>query len=227
MVPVVSFIGYHNSGKTTFATEVVKILKERGYKVGVLKSTKHRQLITDTPGKDSFKYREAGADAVGIVSPDELVLFQDIDRDSLDLNFLSFLLFGEYDIVVCEGFKNADVPKIEVLKKENSEKPLFKKVENVIAVISDFPVEEGIRRFNRNDYDKVAKFLIENFIEKGTEGFENEVELFINGKKIPIKYYDGETLREILNSFIKPLKGIEYPVKRMDVRIVRGKGRRS
>ncbi|RUM90787.1 MAG: molybdopterin-guanine dinucleotide biosynthesis protein B [Thermovibrio sp.] len=226
MVPVISFIGYHNSGKTTFATEVVRILKGKGYKVGVLKSTKHRQLITDTPGKDSFKYREAGADTVGIVSPDEIVLFQDIDRDSLNLKFLSFLLFDDYDIVVCEGFKNADIPKIEVLREGNAEEPLFKKVKNVIAVVTDFPVE-GIKRFSKDEYSKVAEFLEESFIEKREEGFEDEVELFINGKRIPMKYYIRETLRKILNSFIKPLKGIEYPVERMDVRIVKGKGKRN
>ncbi len=226
MVPVISFIGCHNSGKTTFATNVVKLLKNKGYRVGVLKSTKHRRLVGDTPGKDSYRYREAGADAVGIVSPDELILFQDIDREKLDLKLLSFLLFDDYDIVICEGFKTSNLPKIEVLRRELNSEPLFKKVKNVVAVVSDFPVE-GMRRFDVSDYEGVAKFLEENFINRREEEFEDEVELFINGKRIPIKYYVRETLREILMGFIKPLKGIEYPVKRIDVRVVKGRGRKG
>ena len=195
MPPVISFIGYHNSGKTTFATKVVKILKDKGYKVGVLKSTKHRNLIGDTPGKDSYRYREAGADSVGIVSPDELVLFKKINREDINLNLLSLLLFNDYDIVICEGFKSSEVPKIEVLRKEIQEEPLYRKISNVIAVISDVPVE-GIKRFKTNEHEEVSQFIEENFIKNPTRVF------FLNGKEMVL---DEDLENKLKNAIIKAL----------------------
>jgi len=226
MVPVISFIGYHNSGKTTVATKVVKELRKKGYTVAVLKSTKHRKLIGDTPGKDSYRYREAGAGAVGIVSPDEIVLFQDIDRDKLNLEFLSFLLFGEYDIVICEGFKRADVPKIEVTRKELGQPLLFKEVNGVVAVVSDFPINE-IKNFSFEDVELLTSFIEENFIKQREDEFPDEVELFINGKRVSVEHYVKKTIRGILYGFIEPLKKVDYEVERIDVRIVKGRGKNS
>ena len=226
MVPVISFIGYHNSGKTTVATKVVENLTKKGYRVAVLKSTKHRKLIGDTPGKDSYRYRESGAGAVGIVSPDEIVLFQDIDRDRLNLKFFSFLLFGDYDIVICEGFKRSDVPKIEVTRKELNQPLLLKEVKGVVAVVSDFPVE-GVKNFSFDDTEKLTSFIEEEFIKRREEPFQDEVELFVNGRRVPMEQGEKETLREILLGFVKPLQGIEYPVERIDVRIVIGRGKSS
>ncbi len=223
MVPVISFIGYHNSGKTTFATKVVEILKRKGYKVAVLKSTKHREVIKDTEGKDSYRYKEAGADAVGIVTPEELILFQKAEK--VDLRYLAFLLFDDYDIVICEGFKHSEVPKFEVTRKELNQPTLVGQVKNIIGVISDYEVE-GVKNFSIDKPEEVAEFIEKTFIEKREDQFPDEVELFINGKRIPIKHYVKETLREILFGFVKPLKGIEYPIERMDVKIVIGRGER-
>ena len=211
MVPVISFIGYHNSGKTTIATKVVKILVEKGYRVAVLKSTKHRKLIGDTPGKDSYRYRESGAEAVGIVSPDEIVLFQDIDRDNLRIEFLSFLLFGDYDIVICEGFKHANVPKIEVTRKELAQPLLFKEVNNVIAVVSDFPVE-GIRQFSFKDVEKLTSLIEEEFLKKS----RRNLDFFVNGKKLELDEKSKKLLKELLMQIACPA---DKSMVRIDVRL--------
>ncbi len=226
MVPVVAFVGHHNSGKTTIASKVVKELKKRGYSVAVLKSSRYNGVVKDTQGKDSFKYREVGADAVGIVSPEELVLFQNIDGREVDLKLLSFLLFDDYDIVVCEGFKSADVPKIEVTRKDLNQPLLFGEVERIVAVVSDYQVE-GVKSFSFNEVEALTSFIEDTFIKKRENQFPDEVELFVNGKRVPIKHYVKETLREILLGFVKPLKEIEFPVSRMDIRIVIGRGKRS
>ncbi len=49
MPPVISFIGWHNSGKTTLARQVVALLKAKGYVVAVIKSTKERGIAFDGP----------------------------------------------------------------------------------------------------------------------------------------------------------------------------------
>ena len=226
MVPVIAFVGHHNSGKTTVASKVVEELKRRGYSVAVLKSSKYNGVVKDTPGKDSFRYREVGAYAVGIVSPEELVLFQSIDGKKVDLKLLSFLLFDDYDIVVCEGFKSSDVPKIEVTRKDLNQPLLFGEVEGIIAVVSDYPVE-GVKNFSFDEVEDLTSFIEDTFMKRREDQFPDEVELFVNGRRVPIKHYVKETLREVLFGFVKPLKGVEFPVSRMDIRIVTGRGKRS
>ncbi|TCK03342.1 molybdopterin-guanine dinucleotide biosynthesis protein B [Phorcysia thermohydrogeniphila] len=211
MIPVISFIGYHNSGKTTFATQLVKILKERGYRVGILKSTKHEGVIKDTEGKDTFRYREAGTPAVGIVTPKELVLFKDVGK--VELPHLAFLLFSDCDIVICEGFKSSDVPKFEVYRKELPEPPLFKKVSNVVGVISDTEIE-GVRNFPIEEPEKVADFIEEEFLKR-----KRDVELFVDGKKIPLKPFVMSALKGVVLGFVKSLKGIEENSSNLEIRI--------
>ncbi len=224
MVPVISFVGYHNSGKTTFATKVVKELKQKGHSVAVLKSAKQRNLIEDKPGKDSYRYREAGADAVGIVTPDELALFKKIGKP--DLQLLAFSLFDDYDIVICEGFKDSNVPKIEVTRKEVNQPLLLGQVKNIVAVVSDYHVD-GTKNFSINDVSKIIPFIEETFIKRREDLFPDEVEVFINDKRVPVKHYVKETLEGVLFGFLKPLKGIKYPIEKMDVRIVVGKGKKT
>ncbi|RUM46044.1 MAG: molybdopterin-guanine dinucleotide biosynthesis protein B [Desulfurobacterium sp.] len=213
MTPVISFIGHHNSGKTTFATQVVRILKERGYKVAVLKSTKHKNILKDTEGKDSFKYRQAGALAVGIVTPEELILFKDIEK--INLQHLAFLLFSDYDIVICEGFKSSDVPKFEVFRRGIQEPPLYPELSNVIGVISDTELP-NVKNFSIKEPEKVADFIEKEFLSK-----KEEIELFVDGKKIPMKPFVRSALRGVILGFIKSLKGVPEENSKIEVRISR------
>lgn len=141
MVPVISFIGWHNSGKTTLARQVVAHLKEKGYAVGVIKSTKERGLDFDRPRTDTSRYRDAGADGVALLAPDQLVVQS--KPPGLELGALAQRLFPEMDIVLAEGFKQAvDVPKIEV--RRDPDAPLLRdRVPGVIAVATDLPLPDG------------------------------------------------------------------------------------
>jgi len=212
MAPVVAFVGYHNSGKTTFATKVVEILVKRGYRVAVLKSTKHREVIKDREGTDTYRYKEAGAGAVGLVEPDRLTLFMEIEeREPL---YLAFLLFGDYDLVVCEGFKGSQVPKFEVVRKEFRERALYRNLENLIGVVSDFPLEDReIRRFSIERPEEVADFIEEEFLKE-----REKTALFVNGKKVPLKRFVQESLKGVIEGYIGALKGIESPIKKVEVR---------
>lgn len=198
MVPVVSFVGYHNSGKTTFATKVLKILKEKGYRIAAIKATKHSKVVKDVKGKDSYKYREAGAESVGIFTPDELILFHSANRETLNPELLSFLLFEEFDLVLCEGFKSSPVPKIEVWRKEVGGAPLYRKLENVVAVVSDVNFQD-VKTFSLNDYEEVARFIEEEFIKKR----RSELEIFVNGRRFPLEETVKERLKKIIFETLK------------------------
>ena len=74
MAPIVSFIGWHNSGKTTLATSVVAHLTRMGYRVAVIKSTDKEGIQFDVVDTDSYKHRQAGAESVMLVAPDQTEL---------------------------------------------------------------------------------------------------------------------------------------------------------
>jgi molybdopterin-guanine dinucleotide biosynthesis protein B len=142
MPPVISFIGWHNSGKTTLTRQVVALLKARGYVVAVIKSTKERGIAFDSPQTDTALYKAAGADGVALLAPDQLAVQG--KPPQLALRPLARRLFPEADIVVAEGFKRAlDVPKIEV--RRDSQAPLLRdQVTGVVATATDLPCSEGL-----------------------------------------------------------------------------------
>ena len=160
MPPIVSFIGFHDSGKTTLASQVVAHLKERGYRLAVVKSTKERGLVFDQAGTDTAIHRRAGADAVALIAPDQLVMFA--NPPTIDLKEFAERFFPDMDIVIAEGFKDAQhIAKIEVYAGHGPR--LQDRVPGVIAVVSDEPDLDG-RCFGRHESKKVADFIVERFL---------------------------------------------------------------
>ncbi len=159
MVSVVSFVGWHNSGKTTLITQVVAWLKEYGYRVAVIKSTKERGIAFDAPGTDTARHRQAGADMVLLVAPDQMVLTS--GRTDKSLVELARCYCADVDIVIGEGFKGAaGVPKIEV-RREAEQPLLYKQVTGVVALATDCAVPEdcGLPLFRLDQGREVAAYI--------------------------------------------------------------------
>src|SRR6056297_805103 len=114
--PVVSIVaGQSGTGKTTLIEGLVPYLKERAYRVGVLKHDVHRFEI-DKKGKDSYRFSEAGADTVVVSSAEKVAMIKQLEREmSLD-EILD--LFSDVDIILIEGYKNNAFSKIEVFREE-------------------------------------------------------------------------------------------------------------
>ncbi|WP_456436422.1 molybdopterin-guanine dinucleotide biosynthesis protein B [Thermovibrio ammonificans] len=218
MVKAISFIGYHNSGKTTLAAQVIKILKEKGYKVAAVKSTKHENVLPEKEGTDTYKLAKAGAEAVALVEPHQSIIRIFKNKEELELQTFLNRHFSNFDVVICEGFKNYSLPKIEVLRKEQKTEPLFKRVENVVAVATDFKVE-GITNLPLNSPEEVAEFIESEIIKSEEEPFT--VTLSVNGKEVEMKPFIRHMLAELLGGFLKPLKGIEEPVELIEVCVKR------
>ncbi len=103
------------SGKTTTVVHLVRELRRRGIRVATIKHIPKRFSI-DTPGKDTWKHAEAGAEAVVALSLEEAAF---ILRDSLSLEDAVERLsrLGEYEVVVVEGFRGARYPKLVAAKR--------------------------------------------------------------------------------------------------------------
>lgn len=156
----IHIIGRKDSGKTTLIVELVKRLTSMGYRVGTVKHTHHRHEL-DTPGKDSFRHRQAGAAAVGILSPGMTAVFWPSDSDRSDQYDRLSTLLADCDLVVVEGDSGTDADKIEVWRAATSTKPLATDDPSILAVVTDDSVEVPVPIWQRSDVAGLAARLIE------------------------------------------------------------------
>ena len=214
MPPIVTFIGWHDSGKTTLASQVVSHLKQLGYQVAVIKSTKETGIVFDTPGTDTHTHRSAGADSVMLVAPDQMVIMTDNRGESL--TSLAHRHFPEVDIVIGEGFKEArQVSKIEVFR--NTDKLLRNTVSGVIAVASDEAIS-GDHIFRLNEAAEIASFIEKRFLQDASKGADHTT-LLINGNRIPMKGFVQDALAGTIGGFVDSLKLGRRDTKTIDIRI--------
>ncbi|HID02558.1 MAG TPA: molybdopterin-guanine dinucleotide biosynthesis protein B [Desulfobacterales bacterium] len=216
MPPIVTFIGWHDSGKTTLASKVVHHLKQLGYQVAVIKSTKETGIVFDTPGTDTYTHRSAGADSVMLVAPDQMVIMTDNRSESL--TSLAHRHFPEVDIVIGEGFKKArHISKIEVSRNADTEELLRGKVTGVIAVASDKSIT-GDHIFRLNEAAEIASFIEKRFLQNAAKGADHTT-LLIDGNRVPMKTFVQDTLAGTINGFVDSLKLINKDAKTIDIRI--------
>lgn len=163
---VVSFVAKSGTGKTTLLEKVIASLKERGYKIGVIKHDAHRFDI-DHPGKDSHRLTAAGADTMLISSPEKLALVKK-HAESPPIELLLATYFNDVDIVLTEGFKKSSMPKIEINRQERSATLLCRGEEHdptLVAVASDAKLELDVPVLDLNDAEAVASFIEERFLK--------------------------------------------------------------
>ncbi len=161
----VSFIAKSGTGKTTLLEKVISELKQRGYRVGVIKHDAHRFEI-DHPGKDSHRLTAAGADTMLITSPQKLALIKQHD-ESPPIEELVGTYFGDVDIILTEGFKKSGLPKIEIHRSERSPTLLCRGAEHdstLIAVASDEPLELDVPLLDLNNPKMVTDFVVQRII---------------------------------------------------------------
>jgi len=150
-----------NSGKTTLIEKVVRILKRRSLRVAVIKHAS-KGFDVDRKGKDSWKFREAGADAVVLVGPDQIAVIKNLDRQPDDYGLEKMI--GPVDLVIKEGFKTAGGARIEVFRSGvSAEQPLCIRDRSFLALVSDQQVDVGIPWFSLDDAEGVAAFLAAKF----------------------------------------------------------------
>jgi molybdopterin-guanine dinucleotide biosynthesis protein MobB len=166
-VPAVSFVAKSGTGKTTLLEKVIAILKGRGWRVGVIKHDAHRFDI-DHPGKDSYRLTAAGADTMLITSKEKLAVVRKHDA-SPPLVELIATYFRDIDIVLTEGFKLGDLPKVEVHRHERSSTLLCRGEQHdrtLIAVASDEPLELDVPLFDLDAPEALADFLEQRYLRR-------------------------------------------------------------
>ena len=175
---VVGFAGYSGSGKTTLVERLIPVLRLKGLRVSVVKHAHHRFDI-DHEGKDTFRHREAGAFEVVVASDKRLALMREFEQPvQLSVHQLIAELYDGVDWVLVEGFKDADLLKIEVWRAQSNKPARYGSDDFIAAIATDSPDQlphaTQLPVLDLNDADAVA-----NWLDANAPRFDYSLENFV------------------------------------------------
>jgi len=201
MPPIVSIVGKSKSGKTTLIEKLVRELKSRGYQVATIKHV-HHSMTFDEKGKDSWRHIQAGSEATAVCSPDKFVLVKPVVK-GVTLDEIASLLGEDYDIILTEGFKKGNAPKIEVHRRQVGSP--FGDFRKLVAIVTDEPLETKARQFSLEDVKGLANFLEKGFIKPQRE----RVSLYVNNAPTPLSSFPKSIITNALVGMVSSLKGVK------------------
>lgn len=163
-LPLIGIAAFSGTGKTTLLKQVLPLLQQRGVRVGVIKHAHHRFDI-DTPGKDSYELRHAGAGQMLIGSRNRWALMTETpeEQQDPDLNYLIRQLDpSRLDLILVEGFKHLPFPKIELHRPSTGNQLLFPNDPHIVAIAHDetLPVATQLPQLDINSPIAVADFIV-------------------------------------------------------------------
>jgi len=164
MPSVLALIGRPNCGKTTLIEKLIPALVEKGVRVGTVKHH-HGEIQMDTPGKDTWRHKQAGAQVVLLSSPSGIGLIQDTAGDTPVENLVSSY-FQKVDLVIAEGYKWSTLPKIEVFRSTLYDEPMQEPGETLIGMVSDVEIRPDLPWFRPEDVVLLADFILEKIINR-------------------------------------------------------------
>lgn len=161
MIPIVSVVGKSGVGKTTLLEKILAEFAARGRRVAVVKHDAHSFDI-DHEGKDSHRLFAAGAAATFVSSPGKFALVHRVDSERT-LDELAAKLDASFDLVLTEGYRRADKPKIEVLRAARS-RELMCAPQELTAVAGDLDPGAGVPVYGLDDATGLCDLLEARFM---------------------------------------------------------------
>lgn len=158
---IIGLAGWSGSGKTTLLKALIPTLTGRGVRVSTVKHAHHR-FDVDTPGKDSYEHRAAGATEVLVGSAQRWALMHEL-RDAPEPALADLLAkLSPVDLVIVEGFKADAHEKIEIRRAGVGKPPLVDRLPNIVAVATDDPAVDPapLPRLDLNDAAAIADFIL-------------------------------------------------------------------
>ena len=160
---IIGFAAFSGTGKTTLIKKIVSILSKKKYTVSVIKHA-HHNFDLDQPGKDSYEIRKSGAENILISSEKRWALIhENKNNQELSLEDLLNILGNiDSDIILVEGFKKENFPKIELYRKEIGKDILFYNDKNIVAFATDedINIEQNIEKLDINDPQQIVDYII-------------------------------------------------------------------
>jgi molybdopterin-guanine dinucleotide biosynthesis protein MobB len=165
--PVVGFVAYSGTGKTTLLEQLIPLLSQGGVRLAMIKHA-HHEFDIDQPGKDSYRLRKAGARQMLITSSRRWALMVENpleEEPSLQAS-IDRLDHGELDLILVEGFKHEAYAKIELYRPSLGKEPIYPGDEHVVAVATDQPeaLDTKLPILDINAPGAIANFLLAHYL---------------------------------------------------------------
>ena len=161
MMRIIGLAGWSGSGKTTLITKAIPRLIARGVRVSTIKHA-HHGFDLDTPGKDSFMHRAAGATEVVISSANRWAILHEL-RGAPEWNLADLLTkLSDVDLVLVEGFKRDRlIPKLEIHRVANGKPLLYPEDPSIAAIACDSTLPSAqVPVVDLNDIEAVVDVLL-------------------------------------------------------------------
>ena len=156
---VFGIIGWKNSGKTGLLERLVKNITSRGFSVSTMKHA-HHNFDIDHKGKDSYRHRKAGAHQVLLSSDSRWVLMTELEKNlELEMDVL-LRKMNPVDLILVEGFKTNDHPKIETYRAVTKQNPLAEADKQIKAIATKDKVDLLLPIFDLDDTNSIADFIL-------------------------------------------------------------------
>ncbi len=157
---VLGITGWSGSGKTTLLTQLIPLLVQQGLRVTTLKHA-HHAFDVDTPGKDSYEHRKAGASEVIISSARRWVQMHELGAEPEPTLAELLRRVSRCDLVLVEGFKREGHPKLEVYRPTLGKPTLYPDDPRIVAVATDQPLTGAHPpTVDLNDVQAVARTVL-------------------------------------------------------------------
>lgn len=158
---VIGIVGYSGQGKTSLLVALLPLLRAQGLKVSTMKHA-HHGFDLDTPGKDSFRHREAGASEVMVVASSRWILMHE-NREEPEPSVEALIeRMTPVDLLLIEGFKTHRHPKIEIYRASEGKPLRFREDPDIVAVATDHPIEDlAVPQLDLNRPEVVAEFILQ------------------------------------------------------------------
>ncbi len=168
-LPLLGFAAYSGTGKTTLLCKLIPLLKAKGIRIGVVKHA-HHDIDIDHPKKDSYELRQSGASKIVVASRKRTAIIiehPDNHEEPTLEDTLKNMHTKNLDLILVEGFKLADLPKIE-LHRITLDKPyIYPNDHNIIAIATDHELNDDNApdQLDLNQPQQIVDYIEENIFK--------------------------------------------------------------
>ena len=168
-IPILGFVAYSGTGKTTLLKALIPELKRRNIRVGMIKHA-HHDFDIDTPGKDSYELRKAGADQMLVASAQRWALMvETAGQAEADLySLIDKLEPSKLDLILVEGFKHVAYPKIELHRHALNKPFLYPDDPSIMAIALDEPgtANHPLPVLDINHPEQISAYILKQVLNK-------------------------------------------------------------
>ena len=199
---IVSIVGKSDSGKTTLLEALIKVLKQRGRRIAVIKHAAD-DFELDTPNKDSWRFSQAGSEVSAISSKGNLAVVRRLKNDP-DPRELVQYAGADCDLVLTEGFKQHPYPKIEIIRGDQGSELVSPPVQ-LLAIVTDKPLDINVPQFTREAVTEIADLIEQRYLTST----EDSIDLYVDGTYAPLDKAGKNLLLRTLVAIVSGLKKID------------------